>query len=65
MYAHDTLGRNVQGVVAADGSYEIKGVPPGTWTVSAWCQKDQEQWHAQAVGSAGATLDLVLERRSR
>ncbi len=49
---------------AADGSYAIAGVPPGTWKVFAYTRRAQKPSMAMATVVAGqdTTLDLSLVR---
>jgi hypothetical protein len=46
-------------VTAADGSFELKNVPPGDYTVAAWHEKLGERTapaHLAAGGSAGVNF---------
>jgi len=47
-----------------DGSYEIAGVPPGTWTVFAYTRRAPKPAQAKVTVTAGqdAPLDLALQR---
>jgi plastocyanin len=49
---------------AADGSYTIDGVPPGTWTVFAYARRAVKPASAKVTVVAGqdATVDLALVR---
>jgi hypothetical protein len=40
-------------VSGADGSFEIRGVPPGTYTVSAWHEKLGEKTAQVTVPASG------------
>lgn len=57
--------RNVvaEGIVNRDGSYEIRGLPEGTWTVVARARRGPERLEARADVAAGGTADLVLRPR--
>ncbi|HKQ51832.1 MAG TPA: carboxypeptidase regulatory-like domain-containing protein [Pyrinomonadaceae bacterium] len=49
-------------VTKEDGSYEIKGVPPGTYTVVAWHEKGGEKTAQVTVPSKGAaTSDFAFD----
>lgn len=50
----------VSGTVEADGTYEIAGLPEGTWTVRARARKGDAALSAEAEVPAGGTADLVL-----
>jgi plastocyanin len=51
MNAHvGVMGTPFFAVTAADGSYEIKGVPPGTYTVAVWHEKFGESMQSVTVG---------------
>ena len=58
----DRLGREVSGIkLDAEGRWEVRGVPPGRWTVKAECAlRDGTEYEAEGDVSAGATLDLKL-----
>jgi plastocyanin len=46
-------------VTGEDGSFVVPGVPPGTWTVTAWHEKLGERTATVTVGPAGAaTVDF-------
>jgi plastocyanin len=49
---------------AADGSFEIAAVPPGTWVLHAWHERSQEVSQAVNVTAAGAAgIELQLDAR--
>src|SRR5215212_4579595 len=49
-------------VTKEDGSYEIKGVPPGTYTVVAWHEKGSEKTMQVTVPAKGAaTSDFTFD----
>jgi len=49
---------------AADGSFEIVAVPPGTWVLHAWHERSQEVSRAVTVTTAGASgIELQLDAR--
>ncbi len=50
----------VSGTVKADGTYEIVGLPDGTWSVEASGLVDTTRHAAQGTAPAGGTLDLAL-----
>lgn len=64
--ATDAQGLRITGRVAEDGTYELVGVPAGTWTVRAWARAGRQQLEAGPVeATAGSTLDLTLAPRER
>jgi len=49
---------------AADGSFEIAAVPPGTWVMHAWHERSQEVSRAVSLTPAGASgIELQLDAR--
>src|SRR2546430_15789810 len=44
------LPHSFYGVSGADGSFSIKGLPPGTYTIEAWQEKDGAQTGSGNVG---------------
>jgi hypothetical protein len=51
----------VLGTVAGDGTYEIRGLPPGTrWTVWAKARGESAWLSATVEADAGAEVDLTL-----
>jgi protocatechuate 3,4-dioxygenase beta subunit len=54
---------NVQGVVRPDKTYEIVGLPDGTWKVNANAHVEGKWWNAEGEVPAGGTLDLHLKAR--
>ncbi len=61
-------GTGLRTTTGANGGYEIRGVPPGEWTVAGWCSTEEEPtWRATAVVPSGGSADLVLapDRPSR
>lgn len=68
MEAHVVVLQNpFSAVVGKDGEYEIKGVPPGTYTVKTWYSKSKrlKSKSAEVSVEAGkaAQLDFSLSRR--
>jgi plastocyanin len=47
-------------VAAADGSFEIKDVPAGTWTVFAFSRHAAQPSSAKVTVAAGAAVDIKL-----
>jgi hypothetical protein len=45
-----------------DGSFRIKGVPPGTYTLRAWHESGARLERTVTVGADAAPLSLTLER---
>ena len=49
---------------AADGSFEITPVPPGTWVLHAWHERSPEVTQTVSVTTAGALgIELALDAR--
>src|SRR5216117_3766309 len=49
---------------AADGSFEITAVPPGTWVLHAWHERSPEITQTVSVTTAGASgIELALDAR--
>src|SRR2546425_3745308 len=49
---------------AADGSFEIAAVPPGTWMVHAWHERSAPVAQTVSVTPAGASgIELQLDAR--
>src|SRR5881628_3639673 len=49
---------------AADGSFEITPVPPGTWVLHAWHERSPEITQTVSVTTAGASgIELALDAR--
>ncbi|MCH7725285.1 MAG: carboxypeptidase regulatory-like domain-containing protein [Planctomycetes bacterium] len=68
MEAHVIILQNpFSAVVGKDGDYEIKGVPPGEYTVKTWYSKPRrlKSKSAKVTVTAGKTaeLDFSLSRR--
>ncbi len=56
-------GLSAVGSVADDGRYEVRGLPPGDWTVTGYCSTPRTgMWKGSATAPAGGTADVVLER---
>lgn len=55
-------GLVARGTLAADAaSYAIRGLPPGSWTVTASCKaRDGTLWRDELTVDAGAPADVVL-----
>jgi hypothetical protein len=47
-------------VTGADGSFSIKGLPPGTYTIEAWHEKYGTQTATVTVTAAGAKQDFTF-----
>jgi hypothetical protein len=58
-------GLTANGRVAPDGTYEVRGLPPGTWTVRGYARDGQRRFDASGTASTGGSLDLRLEERTR
>ena len=52
-----------QGVVTADGTYEIRGLPDGPWRVVATAEVGDTTYGADRVVAAGDSADLTLAPR--
>src|SRR5213596_930713 len=49
---------------AADGSFEISPVPPGTWVLHAWHERSPEVTQTVSATTAGASgIELALDAR--
>ncbi len=49
-------------VTDKDGQYEIKGVPPGSYTVKTWSEEGKPVAQGVEVGGGAATLNLTVRR---
>ncbi len=49
-------------VTGKDGSYEIKGVPPGTYTIKTWSEEGKPSTQTVTVTGGTATADLTVRR---
>ena len=49
-------------VTDKDGSFEIKGVPPGHYTLKTWSEEGKPTTAAVDVGAGTATADLTVRR---
>jgi protocatechuate 3,4-dioxygenase beta subunit len=58
-------GLQVSGDVTPQGAYEIRGLPPGRWTLHALAVTDEGYVSAQGDTDVGASLDLALARPTR
>lgn len=47
-------------VLERDGPFEIRGVPPGTWTIYAYSRRARRPAEAKVVVTAGATTEVAL-----
>ena len=56
-------GLNLQGRLDGKGGYEIRGVPPGRWKVTAHATQAGAFTSVQGEAAGGQTLDLVLGAR--
>jgi hypothetical protein len=63
----DALGREVKGIkLDAEGRWEVRGLPPGRWTVKAACElRDGTDFEAKGSIDTGGTLDLKLAPRKK
>jgi hypothetical protein len=65
VHAQGGASLSVTAQVDAEGRYELKGLPPGTWTVYAYGRADGKSLQAKGEAVVGGTLDLTLEERGR
>jgi len=49
-------------VTSKDGSYEIKSVPPGHYTVTTWSEEGKPATATVDVAAGAATLDLTVHK---
>jgi plastocyanin len=49
-------------VTDADGSFEIKDVPPGTYTLKTWSEDGKVTTHSVTVASGTANADLIVKK---
>jgi hypothetical protein len=52
---------HVQGTAKPDGTYEILGLPDGTWSVQASARRGDERFHGTAEAPAGGSVDVTLK----
>ena len=52
---------DLPGVVASDGTFEIKGVPPGRWRVDGSASIPGRGVHGSAEVDAGGSAEISLE----
>jgi plastocyanin len=52
-------------VVRPDGSYELRGVPPGAYTLAVWKEFFEPVRREIRVGPEGARVDVTLAARAR
>ena len=57
------LGLHHGGQVADDGSFEIEGVPPGTWTVVGGAQRGAAWLSGETQAAPGASVEIELAPR--
>jgi plastocyanin len=50
------------GVSSKDGSYEIKNVPPGHYTVTTWSEEGKPTTATVDVAAGAATVDLTVHK---
>lgn len=63
MLAYIFVGQNpYAAVVSADGRYEIKDVPPGTYQLGAWNPKLKAADRSVTVGAGAAEVNLSIQR---
>jgi hypothetical protein len=58
-------GIGVNASVASDGTFELKGLPQGAWTIRAYAYDGQAMLDAEAEATVGGTVTLRLVRRER
>ncbi len=46
--------------IRGDGSFDLIGIPPGTWTVEAECETNSGERTARGTAAAGESVDLDL-----
>ena len=49
-------------VTDSDGAYEIKDVPPGTYTLKTWSEEGKVTTQSVTVASGAATVDLTVKK---
>ncbi|MGC1935459.1 MAG: carboxypeptidase regulatory-like domain-containing protein [Candidatus Acidiferrales bacterium] len=49
-------------VTAKDGAFEIKNVPPGTYTLKTWSEDGKPTTQSITVGSGALNLALTVTR---
>jgi len=49
-------------VTDADGAYEIKNVPPGTYTLKTWSEDGKVTTQSVTVAGGAVTADLIVKK---
>jgi plastocyanin len=49
-------------LTAKEGSFEIKNVPPGTYTLKTWSEDGKPTTKSVTVGAGTASVDLIVKR---
>ncbi|MEZ6010052.1 MAG: hypothetical protein R3F05_20145 [Planctomycetota bacterium] len=58
--ASDSRGVQARGEVQVDGTFRIRGLPPGTYAVEAWLEAEQGTARFAATNVASGSDDVVL-----
>lgn len=54
------------GLASNDGVYEVRGLPPGEWTIGGMCSvPNSGVWRAETTAAAGTTVDVPFRRPER